>query len=117
MLILKNVNVNTPGTVLKHKVMGVELDLKIRPLTSDISEDLRKKYPDEDKFSDALIDHVLEGFAGIGDENGPFPVTLDNKKLVMAIPAVNGGLSVSAFVYNEAKKLALGIKEKEIKNS
>lgn len=116
MLILKDVNKNTPGTVFKYKVMGTEIGLKIKPLTSDISETLRKENPKEDDHTDALIDHVLEGFSGIGDENGPFGMTLENKKRVMNIPGVDGVPGVSAFVFNEAKKLALGIREMELKN-
>ena len=42
-------------------------------------------------------------------------MTLENKKRVMNIPGVDGVPGVSAFVFNEAKKLALGIREMELK--
>lgn len=117
MLILKDVNKNTPGTEFKYKVMGTEIGLFIRPLTSDISESLRKENPKEDDHTDALIDHVLEGFSGIGGSGGsPMPISLENKKRVMNIPGVDGSPGVSAFVFNEAKKLAFGIQETEVKN-
>lgn len=117
MLIFKKVDEKTAGKPFILTVMGQNISLTIRPMSMAIIETLKKNNPDTDDISDALIDHVLESFSGIGDENGPLAVTLENKKMVMEIPGMDGGPSVEKFVFNAAKKLAFDIAEAETKNS
>ena len=60
---------------------------------------------------------MLESFSGVGDENGPLTVTVENKIRVLNIPGIDGKAAVSTFAYNEAKKLAFEVTDAEIKNS
>lgn len=117
MLILKNINEKTSGKEIKVNIMGEDISVRIRPLSVDIINSLRKRHRDEKKLNDALIDHVLESFDGIGDEKGDLlEVNLENKKRVMNIAGVDGRQGAADIIFNEAKKLALEIKEEEIKN-
>lgn len=92
---------NPPPGVWGTFAPGVRL--KIRKLTAEVVQKLRKKYSktemqsdkarrmvpveildDEQGYDDALTNYIIEAFEGIGDEDGnPLPVTLESKKMVL----------------------------------
>lgn len=113
---------------------GEKIRLKIRPLTADVIEGIRKQHErtikerdpqtrsliskvvagkDEDILLD-IIDHILEDFSGFGDEDGKeLDVTVDNKKWVMNIPAIDNNQSIADFVFEQARELAVMKSEKK----
>lgn len=124
MLIIRDIN-NNAGVWHTFTVRGSEVELSIRPLTAEVFERIRKKYSrtvrerdpqtrgmtnvvinDDDKINDAIIDHVLADFKGIGNEAGEaLPVTIENKKKVMSIPAIGNEQSISDFVFETSREL------------
>ena len=128
------------GSWFDFKTRGETIRLKIRVTDADVIAGLRKSHRrtefardtdtrkmvkvevfDEDAITEALIDHVLMSFEGIGDEAGTLlSVTIENKKKVMNIPPAQGEQSIVDFVFENAREIAAAGQEdieKQIKNS
>lgn len=124
MLIIRDIN-NNNGVWHTFKVRGSDVELSVRPLTAEVFEKIRKKHSrsirerdpqtrsmvsvvvnDDDAINDAIIDHVLADFKGIGNESGEaLAVNLENKKKVMSIPAIGNEQSISDFVFETSREL------------
>jgi len=137
MLILRE---DIEGVWITHKIRGQEIQLKIRPLTAEIGDAIRKKHKkieyvrdpqtrqmikteviNQDAVFDDLVDHVLEDFKGIGiAPDQALPVTKENKKRVIFLPTLANEQPLWDFILEKANELAVIVqedKEKEIKNS
>ena len=120
------VNTSGEGRWFKHTVRGETIELKIRPLTMEVYNSLRRKYRttrmerdpstrkmvkveeyNDDLIAEDLTDYLLESFRGIGvDKETPLEVTSETKKMVMEIPPAEGEQSIADFVYEKAREIA-----------
>lgn len=127
MIVVKTKKADADGIWFKFTLRGEEVEFKIRPMSADILEDIRKKHRivrmerdpqtrqtikvehfDEDAIMNEVIDYLLEDFKGFVDETGtPLTNTLDNKKLIFQIPpTANEPFSVADFIFEKARELS-----------
>lgn len=127
MIVVKTKKSDAEGAWFKFTLRGEEVEFKIRPLSPDLFEDIRKKhkvvkmekdpqtrqlvkveYFDEDAIMNEIIDYILEDFKGFVDENGAvLPNNLENKKLIFQIPSTtNEPISIADFIFEKARELA-----------
>ena len=125
MLKLEKKTIESEGKWFEYSE-GVEI--KIRPLTGQTMKEIRKgvsivkmevgpgrkmipvEHTDDDKLEDALAEHLIEDFKGIGgSENTALPVNLESKKLIL------DQIPIREFVWNSAQ--SLDIEADQIKNS
>ena len=136
MLKLRDV-ASSEGVWFPLTVRGERIELKIRPLDAELTRKIRRKHRtvkkerdpqtrqlvtvevyDEEAIAEEMIDHVLEDFRGIGDENGnPLEPTLENKRRVIDIPPVGDEVAIAEFCFQKAAELAAekeeGLREQE----
>lgn len=127
MIVVKTKKSEAEGVWFKFTLRGEEVEFKIRPLSADLFEDIRKKHRivkmekdpqtrqlvkveqfDEDAIMNEIIDYILEDFKGFVDETGTVLAnTLENKKLIFQIPStVNEPISVADFIFEKARELS-----------
>lgn len=126
MLIVRKPDETSEGTWFDLRFRGETIRLKIRPLTGEVLERIRKKHRkitrerdpqtrqlvkvetfDDEAITADLADYVLEDFEGIGEApDKPLEVTKENKLLVMDIPSLDGEISIADFVFEKARELA-----------
>lgn len=124
MIILRKAGTNTPGTWFDFEMLGDTVRLKIRPLTIGIIDTINKKHKGikddatrNEKINQDLIDYLIEDWQGFGDEDGnPLPLTPENKRAIMGIIPPEGEQSLSGFVFDKAKELAVVRQEAVEKN-
>ena len=125
MIVLMDVGEEAEGQWHDFEIMGDTIQLKIKPLTSDIINSIRNKHSkktkkysavkggqvdkvtyDEKTIQKEMIDYVLEDFKGVGsDLSTPLEPTYENKVRVMEIPTAHeDDESVADFVFEQARK-------------
>lgn len=143
LLVLTRPTEDTEGKWFDFDIRGVTIELKVRPLSSEIMKAIRKRHTkkkmkkdpgtrqlvnmdiaDEEAISNDMIDHILEEFKGVqvmNEDQVPvdMEVNLENKKLLANTPSVDDNPSVSDFLFDTAKDMAATTTvelEKQIKN-
>jgi hypothetical protein len=126
MIIVKKPGNNTEGTWFDYTLRDEVVGLQIRPFSAEVIKGIREKYKtvsekldkktrqmqrqeiyDEDAITTDLVDYLLQGYRGFGDETGAeLAPTKENKRLILDIPAVDEDVSLVEFVFTTARQLA-----------
>jgi uncharacterized protein with NRDE domain len=136
MLVLRNANSDQEGEWFSLTVRGSELNLKIRPLSTELYDSIAKKYTkivhekdpvtrqlvkrekqDSKAIMRELVDFILEDFSGVADASSPdspLEVNVDNKMRLIQLPPLEDEVSIADFIFEKAKYLA-AVSDKELK--
>lgn len=122
MLIVKEVSEKTEGTWFKFKLRGHDVELKIRPFSSEVYTKIRERntivhskneVTNEDKVTEEFLDYLLQDFKGFCDEERKvLEVNVVNKRRIANIPPLNDNeTSISDFIFFQSKKLTTASEE------
>lgn len=134
MLRIKDITGDAEPVKTALTIRGETITLWLRPWDAQIVQEIRRRHVrgfewvqnpatgrrekaeivDDDAFFDALVDYIIAGFEGVGDESGtPWPQTLPYKKRLIAITVERGAQPVWEQVLELAKDLAFARDERE----
>lgn len=126
-MIVINTKKKDTGVWFKFTLRGEEVEFKIRPLSPDVFDDVRRKHRivkmerdpqtrqmvrvehfDDEAIMNEIIDYILEDFKNFVDENGnPLPNTVEYKRLIFQIPpTADETISVADFIFEKARELS-----------
>lgn len=134
MLKIKTITKDEPPVKVTREIRGEEITFWLRPWTADFAQVIRKRFVkgiewvqhpvtgrrekreiiDDDGFFDAMIDYIIAGFEGVGDETGePWPADLEHKKALLNVAVEKGSQAVGDWVMETAQALAFTKAEQE----
>lgn len=119
----------TDGVPVKQTIdiRGESITLFLRPWDARVARQIRSRHLkgfewvqnhdtnrrekaeilDNDGFFDDMVDHIIAGFEGVGDETGkPWPVDLEHKKELIALTVEKGAQPVWERILELSKDLA-----------
>jgi len=134
MLRIKTATAGAPPEKCSIDIRGVSITLYLRPWDAEVAKRIRARrikgfewvvnpdtnrrekveILDKDGFFDDMVDHIVAGFEGVGDENGtPWPVDLDHKKQLLSLAVEKGVDPIWDRVLEISKSLAFAAAEED----
>lgn len=128
MLVIKNEDRSREGEWMDIEIWGETIRVKVRARTDRVVEKIKAKFKGmkegkkkDEAILDAMYDHLIEDFEGLGEENPDGTVTrleinLENKKKLLFMPVPLQEESIYARVLNRANELGFQVTEEQQKN-
>lgn len=129
MLVIKNEDTPREGEWMDIEVWGETLRVKVRPRTDKVVEKAKAKFKGmkegkkkDEAVLDAMYDHLVEDFEGLGEEAedgtvSHLEINLENKKKLLFMPVPLGEPAIYTLVLNRANELGFQVTEELQKNS
>lgn len=134
MLRIKTTTADAPPEKCTIDIRGAAITLYLRPWDARVAKQIRSRrikgfewvvnpdtnrrekaeILDNDGFFDDMVDHIIAGFEGVGDEEGrPWVVDLDHKKQLLSISVEKGVDPIWERVLEISKGLAFALAEED----